>query len=705
FRCALALASPSLASRVSGPMPARRNKRARHLETSLYRYLARAVGRTEPCGLWTGVTLAHLGDGERRRIDACEAATHFAPELAPARALLRALAAREPYRGRGPYRLNPTLQTGADGRWSYARRGPSGAITKHVLPDSPIWALLDAQLGRAIGDLAELGARLSGALEEAAVDALLEFSREAGLLVGGLDLPLQFTDAWDALAQAEASLVGDDQLAWREAVAALRSLCADLEASVDAALAGVDDAADQRILAATPAIAEILRALAAALDVPCPTLDGPLVRCDLAAPFAITLSADDRARCSALLQDFARFQERHGLGPSLRAIVNRDVRAGCDGSLAAAPVDAAVDAGVATAGTWEQLCAGLGDDPSLAARIARWDALLSASAGAASVTCPISQDHELPPGPPMGALVLHPGRPGVAPAVRGLSFSATPTHARHAYHLAGRGDPLTDWVSTTLTQLEQACGVSCVELAHPHVGSPNVLARPDYGCARVNPWGADAGALDCAGARLVDGPQPGAPLVELADGRRLAVHVFTATGVPRGDYVTERMLVSTFYTLAALPPADRLAFAFELSSRTASPRVTLPSGASIRAGRVILADHEARALCEARGARRYLVWQTLARRHGFAPLARITCGRAPSLLVPRDSALALEAAMEGVRGVDGEPPRIVVEEVVEDAWVSVEGGARHIAELVLPFVRARHLWQRPQAEGSVDRAA
>ena len=61
--------------------------------------------------------------------------------------------------------------------------------------------------------------------------------------------------------------------------------------------------------------------------------------------------------------------------------------------------------------------------------------------------------------------------------------------------------------------------------------------------------------------------------------------------------------------------------------------------------------------------------------------------------------------MEGVRGVDGEPPRIVVEEVVEDAWVSVEGGARHIAELVLPFVRARHLWQRPQAEGSVDRAA
>ena len=71
-------------------------------------------------------------------------------------------------------------------------------------------------------------------------------------------------------------------------------------------------------------------------------------------------------------------------------------------------------------------------------------------------------------------------------------------------------------------------------------------ARPP---AAVAPVPADAGPIARDLRRA-----PGAPLVELADGRRLAVHVFTATGVPRGDYVTERMLVSTFYTLAALPP-------------------------------------------------------------------------------------------------------------------------------------------------------
>lgn len=38
-----------------------RDKRARRLDATLYRYLARAVWRTQPCDLWAGVTVADWG--------------------------------------------------------------------------------------------------------------------------------------------------------------------------------------------------------------------------------------------------------------------------------------------------------------------------------------------------------------------------------------------------------------------------------------------------------------------------------------------------------------------------------------------------------------------------------------------------------------------------------------------------------------------
>src|SRR4051812_4705398 len=65
FMKALVFASPSLLQRVqqraaAGPR-ASRTKRVRHLETSLYRYLARASTCTTPHGLWAGVTLAAFG--------------------------------------------------------------------------------------------------------------------------------------------------------------------------------------------------------------------------------------------------------------------------------------------------------------------------------------------------------------------------------------------------------------------------------------------------------------------------------------------------------------------------------------------------------------------------------------------------------------------------------------------------------------------
>src|SRR5262249_62178744 len=77
FMRALALANPSLFSKVvarrgsgrggSGPERGRPNKRARHLDTTLYRLLARGVGRTEPFGAWAGVGVVRFGAETRLR--------------------------------------------------------------------------------------------------------------------------------------------------------------------------------------------------------------------------------------------------------------------------------------------------------------------------------------------------------------------------------------------------------------------------------------------------------------------------------------------------------------------------------------------------------------------------------------------------------------------------------------------------------------
>ncbi|HET9933463.1 MAG TPA: hypothetical protein VFQ35_22315, partial [Polyangiaceae bacterium] len=58
FMVALTVSNPELARRTSECDWSRRNKRVRHLETTLFRHLSRAVGRTDPCDLWTGVALA-----------------------------------------------------------------------------------------------------------------------------------------------------------------------------------------------------------------------------------------------------------------------------------------------------------------------------------------------------------------------------------------------------------------------------------------------------------------------------------------------------------------------------------------------------------------------------------------------------------------------------------------------------------------------
>src|SRR5262245_55475335 len=90
FMRALSLSNPTFAERVElvyAELTVRpRNKDMRHLETTLYRTLARAAGRPTPCDLWAGTALAQFG--ERTAIEPAPRRIHVAPDLQPFAAML-----------------------------------------------------------------------------------------------------------------------------------------------------------------------------------------------------------------------------------------------------------------------------------------------------------------------------------------------------------------------------------------------------------------------------------------------------------------------------------------------------------------------------------------------------------------------------------------------------------------------------------------
>jgi hypothetical protein len=260
---------------------------------------------------------------------------------------------------------------------------------------------------------------------------------------------------------------------------------------------------------------------------------------------------------------------------------------------------------------------------------------------------------------------------------------------------------LLPWFQATLRDLERTCGVQIVDLLYDHPGSPNVLARPRYTERVIDPWGTTPGALPGANARLVQGAHPGAALLQLGE-CHMAVHVFTAMAVPPTDVVIERLMATSFNWRTELPPADR-----PTPARDAADRECPANGRRLSAGIALepchaqLSDHDVERLAGSRGAQRFRLWQQLARAHQWPALLRITVGSAPALLIPNDSPLALEVACEGIQATHPEAPgvrmRVTVEEVAEGPWLAGTHG-HHMAELVLPVRRTRHLWERPQQQ-------
>ncbi|PCC71594.1 Lantibiotic dehydratase, C terminus [Nannocystis exedens] len=705
FMRALTLGNPELAASAASTVRSPRNKRVRHRETSLYRHLARAVARPEPNGMWAGVALARVGEGEGVSCRPATPRCAFAPDLAPFVAMFAALAARPEVQARARYKLNPTIRVDAGGA---AFRLPGDAALRRVAPAPALMRAIAALRAAAPTFTRDEAADVLAAANFPAparvevVDLLVA----QGVLVGGLRFPARFTSPWDALEQAARALSPADAAAWRAAALDLRAQCEALGESAPtmapAALASALAAAGARVgaLASALGLGEIERPRVA-------------LRCDTTAPLDIALGRDLAATIAATAAELTGFTAHLGMGGALGpALVDRWLGAAGRDLAGFEPPPLLRDQ--VTLATWEGLGEELG--PELAARAAAWAERLTTCEGDELVT-------PAPPAgggdTPMGCLLFTIGRAsgaargGVAvqadashaavssaggPAslgqagaridagrlvLRGLVRDATPAFARCAALLEPEGGPVTRWLCEQYARVAEVTGVDQAALGFAHA-CPNVQASPRFVPHLVDLWAADGEAVDLRGARVERDARTGAPVCRVPGrARAVAIHGFTAAQPP-DDPCQYLLLVSSMRTPPQIPRGDRLGFRAEAESRRHSPRVRLPGGAVVRTRRSVLVGDDLKQWIDAApGPARFAAWQRLAAERGWPELVLVHRDAEPPLLVPRDAPLAVEAMSEGAGG----SACITVEEFIDDAWICTATGERHVAELALSVVR------------------
>ena len=670
FMRALTVTNPMFARRAitNGPLAPVRNKKVRHVETSLYRYLARAVWRTEPCDLWAGVALVEWGND--RRVSSTCPRYAFAPDLRPFVAMIRRLAHHPRYRADGHYFTNPTLERSTGSAWRYTARMEGAIFEREIAGSSGIDGLLEALADFEPAPIPRLVARLADrGFRDARLPDILTALIDAGILVGGLGFPHRFGSAWAALRITEARLMPCHARAWREARRTLRRLCRSIETTLDtmtvAQLLGVQDE-----------VRAVILALAADLGVDTPDLPRAPLRCDTHLPFAVTLGEDDRRYWAQASEELENFEAGWGLDPLVRAAHRQAILRDPHTSSGSTPGRGA---------TLEAACAAL-DDPLLARRVAEWSSW-------------IAGDGRAPPTPdqsdwaqataPVGALLVRPSAGlhhvlGSTSEIASLYGRYWPIWVRSGSMATARG--LHRWYSDALTTAGASAGISIVEYVGPCDDAPNGLAHPHFGHTIWDRW--DPGA---SRRRRYEIPWPsGRPLAfeQAAPDGPVSIHCFSPLNLGYSEPRLARLLLSSFRELPGwLAPG--LPFAAELQRDGVSPGIRVADQLHVRERRSLLRGEW---LARFRGAgrpERFQMWQQIARSQCWPSLVLLGRGSDPPIPVVRDSPLALEAAIEGL-AADTMFLTVILEEPA--TWLQSDNGERYVTEFSFPYTRSCHAW-------------
>lgn len=689
FLKALCLSNPIVSGKVKQLLARKgqlqpRNKMIRRLENTLYRYLARAVGRTTPNGLWAGVGLVNFQEKVTQSTATVKAQYYFAPDLRPFQTILRSLARQTTYRDRLCWQINPTLNRQPDLSWYFWARTETGQVEQRIIDSNQIIdQLLKILIKQETGTFAQLLTSIQTKQAEipiSTVPNLLEILADNGVLQGGLDLPNRFSTVWDALNIAAQLLTPAHQSMWNEVIDKLQNICYHLATDIE-----VMTLADLEFELTTAT--KCVRNLAQSLGVVLPDFSVPILHCDLKLPIQLTL---DQLQRDVLLQTLSNYEScwLDGISPTtaLRQWQRQQLGEKLQQDLSLA----AISPDIFPQNNWSALLTREKDvNASVVNQMRAWEALLITEESEVildKITARNSSDNAKAP---LSCLYVSMWQ-RFQLQVRGIDDDPARAFARFGNFLDAQ-KCLHNWLKQNLAILGDRHQVTIAELQVPFEANPNVLARDSFCAEIISLWNPHKDSLSLQGAKLGINTGTCVPFLKLPSiSYPLAVFGFSAANVSGADPLAELLFYTSFQER---PIANVAATAFptskELTDPYFSPRICLTSGAIIRPRRTVLNGTILEKLVQATPPKRYAYWQKLAKEYDWPELLNLQVDQESSLLLKRDSPLALEALFKSVRK---QTQWLIIEELVDLPWLVDAQNQHYIAEMALPFLRAKHGW-------------
>lgn len=694
---------------VASPSTYRQWQHARHhavarrsrqrLQSTLHRYVMRAVGRATPNGLWAGITLEDVDDAAAAPLKIAPAAsvTRVTPALAVFVRGLQSMNLRRPWIETVALRLNPTVRrtsadawefgTFVDGYWCVRQVAHHAAIetltTSLALADRPRLREVEAMLCQ--GDPALVPGDASGL-----ADAMVE----AGLLWSTATLPPIHADTWQALDAIIETLAPSEKPEWQLCRETLAGMALEIEAEIDR----IDPDALRRIL---DEARDAVDAVLARYDVSVPAGHDVLV-VDRTAPFRFSISRELARTVEERLRLYWRF-DRFGLGEIEAKAAIRHV-------FDVSPDDGRVplhdflshgaeaDAG-GPARSWEdRVLAKATGDLAREAREAfgRWEQEIApASANPIHVldTRHISAAAAvLPPGSAL--LLVGASDGGVDLRIGGVTPEPCFFYARFSYLFCPdprAPDAFLKWHKAATGEVEARWPqLQFMDLAIRNHHNPNVASRPRTTSRLIDPLDHDGSALRDASIAC---DRDGRPVVSLAGGAHRAVPSARSAAYLGGLDRFASILASVSAFLgrpSLLAPMPR--FTREIEAWRHLPRLVL-ADTTISPERWTPEDDFGAALARNTGAERFIHWRRFVREDRLPDFLYAFHGRHQTeSLLAADSALAIEFLGQDLRA---HGPSLRLQELfpAPDRFaVRDADGKRYLAELALAWQGDDEFW-------------
>lgn len=691
FRRALVLASPSTSSaweRVRGdatvPLP------AKLLET-LSLYLARAVGRATPNGLWAGVALASEGPtrgGHPLESTQCGARALAQPNLAAIHRAVEAMWGSERCRTTLGWRLNPSLHRTSGRRWRFLRQSEAQWGLADAYDDGLIVSLVRAAPAEGGAFTAAEWADAAGIAEHSVRDAI-----RVQLLRPAAELGVNQPDAWKCLDDFLAALPMSELEVWNEALSRLRRFVAQLErphAMSFERFRGVLNGARDTVNAL------LMRYGAAPLD-----QSQAVLLVDVRAPFAIRVKPALRKSIERVVEAFWKF-DRFGIGEMVaRADAKAQATTLPESLRAIAGFEWRTRRGAlrrrqqpqphSILGSWEHAIEGVSEarvrDAALR-RLTRWAATLRRNGSVHSVLLSQTQSRSAMPLTPGSALFMLRRREG-ARSIRigSVSPDCGTFYGRfHALFERTAEPAFRDWLIAAREFAQHHGGVMFGDLA-PSMSPNNAALRPPSSTVTIEPFRPGQTRF------RVDYDRRGRLRFRDRNGRRVLPTATTAVDLSRADPIsawlaTQAALIGRPSLLRPSPP-----LAMEIADLKRSPELCLDRQAIVQPRRWFLP--RTFFVAGSDSFERFLSWRRYVRDAQLPELlyARTRADDAEFLMVST-SCLSVESLYSAMRSADGLVQLQESFQTRETMLVRDDSGHHYVTEVAVAWRGDRRFWRQ-----------